>query len=223
MIGIVILLIISMQDKKEISDKKYGKGQGSNLIVPKKTSSADFNIGRYHSFYWDGQSPAYISTQTEFNLADWPFGDAFNELDYAIALNEPVSQSRSEMVIVVFNIYNLYSGGTVTFEWYKEEGDLWLNSIDYYIPNPSQEYWSWYSVMSWMGHFPCEINEVGRYYVDILSPWHSQRLYFDVTGTPYVDFSSHKSFYLSGYGSFPIFIADANEWIGGIALNGGPI
>lgn len=233
MIGIVlILLVIIMPERKKeaafnihhngiVSEgkvyfKEYGDGRGSSIKLTKKASSADFLIGKYHSLSWDGSSPASVPSQTSFDLADWPFGDAFNELDYAVVANEPISQSRSEIVIAVFNIYSLYSGGTVTFNWRKEKDDSLLHSIDYYIPSPStqgKEYWSWYSAMSWIGYFPCEINEVGGYYVDILSPWHSQRIYFDAIGTSYIDFISHKNVYLSEFGNFPEFISDGNEWL----------
>lgn len=228
-IGItLILVVITMQGKKEaafnihhngvVSEgevyfKEGGSGQDSSLKLIKKASSADFLIGRYHSLLWDGSSPASVPMQTQFDLADWPFGDAFNQLDYAVVANEPISQSRSEIVIAVFNIYSLYSGGTVTFDWRREKDDSLLHSIDYYIPPPSQEYWSWYSVMSWVGYFPCEINEVGGYYVDILSPWHSDRIYFDAVGTSYIDFISHKNVYLSEFGKFSEFILDGNEWL----------
>ena len=231
MIGIVILLVILMPPRKkeaafnihhngvvsegEVYFKEGGSGQGSSLKLTKKASSADFLMGGYHSLAWDFSSPASVPMQTEFNLADWPFGDAFNQLDYAVAPNEPISQSRSEIVIAVFNIYSLYSGGTVTFDWRKEDGSL-LHSVDIYIPHPStqgKEYWSWYSVMSWVGYFPCEINEVGGYYVDILSPWHSQRIYFDAMGTSYIDFVSHKNTYLSEFGELSEFISDGNEWL----------
>lgn len=143
-------------------------------------------IGKYHNLVWPGTSPAYISPQQKtFRWLDWPMGDPYNANDYATVAGEPKDQSKAEVVAAVVNLTNIYSGGEVRFDWYRDRDKKLLFTFKHTVPSPSSkgyDYWSWYSVFSWIGKFPHEINEPGGYIVQITSSWGNQAIDFVVEG-----------------------------------------
>lgn len=144
-------------------------------------------FGKYHNLVWPGNSKAYITPeQDSFSWDDYPMGDKNNPDDYATVAEEPVSISKAEICSVITNYKYLTTGGTVAHKWYKNSNNDLLFTFEQTIPNPQSygyDYWEWYSIFSWIGKFPSEIDEPGEYYVHVTSPWNSNYIYFTVEET----------------------------------------
>jgi len=191
----LIILAIFLFGCAETRDniKATGVGVKDSEGIQKTSFSSSILLGKYHSATSSGNSPADVYETRTFNLKDYPLGDNFNSNDYATNIGEPKEQSKSEMAIAIFNVFDIYSGGTVNMKWYSDYDDALMFSKDYAIPDPKTKgytYWKWYTVYTWIGHFPKgtssqyphEINKEGTYRVVITTSWKNAEIAFTVNG-----------------------------------------
>lgn len=181
---VLAFLAVSLPSVSAVTSSGGGGGTGATGTAVGAAGVDYIDFGKYHNLVWPGDSPAYISPgQTDFYWRNYPMGDPYDSTYYATVAGEPVSESKSEVPSVAVNFENIYSGGTVTMKWYKASTGELLYSYSHTIPDPSDEgydYWSWYSIFSWIGKFSHEIDTPGQYYVEINSPWKDTTRHFNV-------------------------------------------
>ena len=212
---IVGLFLFSQQNGKKESflENRVGVNGGGveskDEISIQKSSGFSALLGKYHQATWDKITPASVPEIRDFNLDNYPIGDNYNSDDYAEDIGEPISVSKSEMVIAIFTIRDISSSGIVKMDWYSYYDNALIFSREYTIPKPSYM-WAWYSVYTFVGHFPKgqspafphEIDRAGTYKVVITSPWGNKEIVFTVIGSTTPDTCSDsdggKNYYQSG-------------------------
>lgn len=178
-----VVLTIIVNALNEERGGGFGIG-GYGDIRKMAITNTETYIGKYHDAVWDKASPANVINQNSFNLKEYePIGNKYNGKDYAKVIGEPKLESRSEIPITIFNLYSLSNGGTIRMDWYKEGSNKRLYTFTHTIPNPKSkgyDYWAWYTVYSWVGYFPNEIDSIGRYKAIVSSPFGGNTIYFSV-------------------------------------------
>lgn len=185
LITLTILVVLTMMVNALDEEKGGGFGIGGHGDIRKMAiTNTETYIGKYHDAVWDKTSPANVINQNSFNLKEYePIGNKYNSKDYAKVIGEPKLESRSEIPIAIFNLYSLSNGGTVRMDWYKEGTNKRLYTFTHTIPNPKSkgyDYWAWYTIYSWVGYFPSEIDTTGRYKAIVSSPFGGNTIYFSV-------------------------------------------
>jgi len=173
-------------------------------------------FGKYHDAFSDPYGMPWLSgSQYSFNFNDWPMGQDTTEY-WATEAFEPVSESKSEVSIIIHKFYAAQSGGDLSLTYYKEvDGapDEELFSFETTIPPNSYDYWK---VWVWCGKFPWEMNEPGSYYVRTESPWYDDTIHFKLT-----DGNGFSFFNLFDTGLYKGFLPTSGSCGGGSGSDGG--
>lgn len=197
-IGIILLLAvlgfalykIGFLQETAYSPQAQGFGEGAKGNAPTQQSALGIpgttTLGEYHSLNIDTK-PYSIPSKTTFDLNNYmPIGSGSNSSDYAKVAGESWAQSRTEVIVSLIVFRNINKGGHIKFQYYKDKDSKLLYTFDYDIPSPSTkhyDYWGWYAVYAWVGHFRHEINEAGTYHVVITTDWGNQSFPFTIVNT----------------------------------------